>query len=821
MLELSTQHAQLRIAKNPIRLDVQFAQPSMPRVISGHVAVGWKRAGWPLSWEGALEDCEVSEPRTINSAHGPLKCGRIRGVTSGGEMKLEFTFALPREHPLALWKLAILPLGPDGLRLTEIDLLKVGRIPHSSPPDWWRWIWPGQADGPHGELEFASEIPELAWLSDGWQSWSFSGVVSDERIVTGTRLGPLTRPMYLNPGARRLPGRAWRNSEFFTVMADRRSRAGLLVGLLSERRTFGSLEGNLDPDSPALRLYANGDGAQLSPGERFATDWAALQPVELDAEDPMGPYVQAVARENEARVPSSPPVGWSSWYFYFEDVSSSDVQSNLDWARDHRRDLPLEVIQIDDGYQEMVGDWLRTETSFPGGMPQMAERINSAGFTPGIWMAPFAARPRARVVREHPDWLLRGRTGRPVRAGYNWGTFFVALDVTHPEVLDHLRQVIRTVVNDWGFRYLKFDFLYAGALAGRRHDPTLTRAQALRRALEVIREAAGEQTVLSGCGCPLGSGVGIFDTMRVGPDVAARWKPAYQGLEFFFEHETGLPSARNSIQNTLSRAGLNGRWWINDPDCLLLRSSNTHLSQYEVQSLLTVAALSGGSHLASEDLDRVDAERLEWLARMLPPVGRAARVVDWFDQARPQRLVLPMRGSLGKWWLVAVLNWDDRESIVPVRPERLGLQPRQRYVCFDLWRHSVTVHGGRSWPLKVPRHGVRLLRVQPEPSGPAWLGDSLHLSGGSPVVSWQVRARSVTAELDLGRLGHGEVWLALPSPPARATLDERLLEWEKVANGTFKVRLPEFDRARLLVAFGGGADRDRGSPERAEGSESV
>ena len=32
-----------------------------------------------------------------------------------------------------------------------------------------------------------------------------------------------------------------------------------------------------------------------------------------------------------------------------------------------------------------------------------------------------------------------------------------------------------------------------------------------------------------------------------------------------------LPSARNMVRNTLCRLGMHGRWWVNDPDCMLLR----------------------------------------------------------------------------------------------------------------------------------------------------------------------------------------------------------------------------------------------------------
>ena len=105
---------------------------------------------------------------------------------------------------------------------------------------------------------------------------------------------------------------------------------------------------------------------------------------------------------------------------------------------------------------------------------------------PGLWLAPYMSIPRARLIREHPDWLLRGSLGRPVYAGFVWDAFTTALDLTHPAVVEHTCRLISTATHEWGFP-IKLDFLYAAALPGRRHDPTLNRAQTLRIGLEKLR----------------------------------------------------------------------------------------------------------------------------------------------------------------------------------------------------------------------------------------------------------------------------------------------------------------------------------------------
>ena len=121
------------------------------------------------------------------------------------------------------------------------------------------------------------------------------------------------------------------------------------------------------------------------------------------------------------------------------------------------------------------------------------------------------------------------------------------------------------------FHILKLDFLYAGALKGNRFDPSKTRAQILRNAMLSIRESIGKETFLLGCGAPLGSVIGIVDANRIGADVSGDWTPKFMGVSLPFRREPHMPSARNSIQNILARAEQHGRWWINDPDCLLIR----------------------------------------------------------------------------------------------------------------------------------------------------------------------------------------------------------------------------------------------------------
>ena len=139
----------------------------------------------------------------------------------------------------------------------------------------------------------------------------------------------------------------------------------------------------------------------------------------------------------------------------------------------------------------------------------------------------------------------------------NWGQSLRGLDVTNPAAAEHLQASLRAL-SDLGVDYVKLDFLYTGALPGRRHED-LSPVAAYRRGLALVREALGEDTYLLGCGAPLLPSVGLVDAMRVSADVL---NPE--------DDEAGLARLRGE-QAIVARAWQHGRFWVNDPDCLVAR----------------------------------------------------------------------------------------------------------------------------------------------------------------------------------------------------------------------------------------------------------
>ena len=179
-----------------------------------------------------------------------------------------------------------------------------------------------------------------------------------------------------------------------------------------------------------------------------------------------------------ARVGAPFQRGWCSWYHYFHAITEDALRANLKSLEAMRSEFPLDVVQLDDGFQSALGDWDTTNAKFPGGLKKIAGEIRAAGFKAGIWTAPFLAARDSRIMIDHPDWFItHAETGEPfapatIRTGPPATTSSRTRSTRAiPAFVAHLRRLFAKLTRDFGYSYLKLDFLYAAAAPGRRHDP--------------------------------------------------------------------------------------------------------------------------------------------------------------------------------------------------------------------------------------------------------------------------------------------------------------------------------------------------------------
>ncbi|HEX6817184.1 MAG TPA: glycoside hydrolase family 36 protein [Ktedonobacterales bacterium] len=351
----------------------------------------------------------------------------------------------------------------------------------------------------------------------------------------------------------------------------------------------------VDPrrEVPSIRLTTQADQLVISAnGEMREETFVGTM------EQALSRWAEGLARRlGVASIKSLPPI-WCTWYYYFTSVSEADVLENL--AAMDRLGLAVGVVQLDDGYQAGIGDWLDRQASFPRPLGELTARIRDTGRRAGIWTAPFLVGAESHLAREHPDWLVGDAD-----AGYNWFQSLAALDVTHPDAAAYLQDVFRSFARD-GFDFFKLDFLYAGALPGRRHMPSEP-LEAYREGLRLIREAVGEQATLLGCGAPLLPSIGLVEAMRVSPDITP------SGIEPP-EGDLSQPAQHSAVAAGKARAFQHARWWVNDPDCLIARPGveereawAAHIERY------------GGLRGSSDRLEALDAWGLETTRHLLRP----------------------------------------------------------------------------------------------------------------------------------------------------------------------------------------------------------
>lgn len=555
---------------------------------------------------------------------------------------------------------------------------------------------------PPGSVRVGGAPARWSVYRNGYQSWSGTRAYGVEAADADPWLAFL-RDLQTDP-AHRAAGRAGVfRSDLVSAIVDRDGGDALAAGFLDTARFVAGIE-VAAPGGAFTRFAAllDGDGLPLRPGERLE-----LPPLWLAAGDDgwalLEAWADACGAAMQARVPERTPLGWCSWYYYFTAVREADVVDNLETLRALRPRIRCDYVQVDDGYQRAIGDWLEPNDKFPHGMRWLAQRIQTAGFEAGIWLAPFLVRPESRLFAERPEWLLRTAGGRLRGAcwnpGWSLGRPAYALDTSRDDVCDWLRELARTIVHQWGYRILKLDFLYAAALPAARADASVTRAAALRRGLTAIREGAGEEAFLLGCGCPLGPAVGLVDGMRIGPDVAPFWENWIS--RWLNRGRHGVATA-HALRNVLGRAFMHRRLWLNDPDCLMVRAAETRLTPDEVRSLATAIALTDGMFVLSDRLDALPDERLGWIERMLPLLGGTPRVDDLFSSPFPERL----RARYTDGEAVGLFNFGGTPA-----DRQVAVEAGQ--VAAEVWSGAaVTAGDGTARLPDVPAHGCRLLWLE-------------------------------------------------------------------------------------------------------------
>ena len=177
--------------------------------------------------------------------------------------------------------------------------------------------------------------------------------------------------------------------------------------------------------------------------------------------------------------------------------------------------------------------------------------------------------------------------GKPVCAGWNpgWGGEVYCLDLSLPEVEAYLVDLAHQMIDEWGYAFLKLDFLYAGMLRGKHRGLPGGAWEHYARVLSRIagigissqtamyRESGGGLVAILSCGAPFETTAPIAPLMRVGADTKECWDWPILRL---IGHQ-GRPSAKVNIAHSLARSLIDGTFLLSDPDVVFSRTEKMKL----------------------------------------------------------------------------------------------------------------------------------------------------------------------------------------------------------------------------------------------------
>jgi len=450
-------------------------------------------------------------------------------------------------------------------------------------------------------------------------------------------------------------------------------------------------------------------------------------------------YGDAVRRLHHARVSCETPIGWWSWTVYYGAINEGETLTNGDWQAEHLKSLGYKYFQIDEGYQYARGEYTTPNaTQFPDGMRFVGHHLTGEGLTFGVWTAPFEVTSRAWVYEHHKDWLVHNAKGDPIPIGDVWNQktdVLYALDTTHPGAQEYLRQTYKTLVRQWGVRFIKLDFMDTTAIEGYRYRPNTTTLEAQRIGLQIIRDTVGEDVVLDKDGSPMLNPVGLVDTGRISADTGHSFE-----------------RTKNAASGIAARFYMQRNFFVNDPDAFnvtathLMERANerSSISLGAAEVSIALSAVSGGMYEIGDDMVVLGSEK-DRLALVenrellnMAKVGRASTPLDLmtYEPEDGQPSIFFLREDQ-RQAILTVFNWTNRVRSHTLRLADLGLPAGHMFAATDVLNQNetVTLTGGAVGLENQPPQSVRVIKLI-----------DTSIAAAAPTVTAQVPTAANTGE---------------------------------------------------------------------------
>ena len=222
------------------------------------------------------------------------------------------------------------------------------------------------------------------------------------------------------------------------------------------------------PDGRVSASIALDGGARLQPGQTFSTPLTFVAVFHGDFFEPLSLYSKMLQLRGLSLAHptnSDYEANWCGWG-YEMDFTPRQMLRTIPKLKE----LGLKWATLDAGWFRARGDWEpRPDTLPDDSIQKIVKAYHDAGIRITLWWIPIVAedgrgkdilnhRPYqlSNVVKDHPDWLILDRDGKPARATADLGALCPAV----PEVQQYFKRLTEKFIHDWDFDGHKLDFSY-------------------------------------------------------------------------------------------------------------------------------------------------------------------------------------------------------------------------------------------------------------------------------------------------------------------------------------------------------------------------
>ena len=328
-------------------------------------------------------------------------------------------------------------------------------------------------------------------------------------------------------------------------------------------------------------------------------------------------YADIWGRRMKARNSADLPLGWCAGEF---SGNAAAIIKNSEH-------LPFKHVKLAERIAP-ASEYRQNEApAIPEEIAYLAEQIRQTGFSPVLRISPFLVPETSNLLKERPDFLLHDTDGYTLMQDDGKGGRAAVLDGTNPDVCNFLKEFFQDIRKN-NFECIELDFISSAAgLLGKTvfHDKKATRAQALRRGFEAIRQGFGDEGFIIANSTPLGSAIGVADGVRISADIKKESPSGASGAS------SNIPDICSNIAN---RSYMHRRLWLNDPGILFAGEDEEQLEMAKLH--LEALRLSGGILFSGDNFDRLDVDRISQLKELFSnPDVWELRTLDVWERTSP------------------------------------------------------------------------------------------------------------------------------------------------------------------------------------------